>query len=201
MRAFKVFIFGLLYGWFIKIAFDRIYRENEIEDIRNENTSLKEYINSLESRLASRSATSEPARITAEPKPLPTEPGPTPTEVLISPPAPQPTNLPGSIPTVQAPAEPFDVPAEAPRQPATSQPAERPTPSLGASEGDRDDLKIIRGIGPAIERKLNNAGIYTFAAVAQLSPKQLEGILGNMVKRLQDENDLIAQARRLAKKR
>ena len=24
MRAFKVFIFGLLYGWFIKIAFDRM---------------------------------------------------------------------------------------------------------------------------------------------------------------------------------
>ena len=32
MRAFKVFIFGLLYGWFFKIAFDRIYRGNEIDD-------------------------------------------------------------------------------------------------------------------------------------------------------------------------
>ena len=32
MRAFKVFIFGLLYGWFLKIAFDRIYRQNEMED-------------------------------------------------------------------------------------------------------------------------------------------------------------------------
>jgi hypothetical protein len=34
-----------------------------------------------------------------------------------------------------------------------------------------------------------------------MSPEQLEGILGNMVKRLQDENDLIEQARRLAEQR
>lgn len=187
MRALKVFLFGLLYGWFIKIAFDRIYRENDLDDVRNENRSLKEYIHSLEGQLASRSSQGEPARFSAEPKAYPTEPGPAPT--LISPPAPRPIDLPEAIPTVEAPAEPFDVPAE---MPAPASP-----PSLGASEGDRDDLKIIKGIGPAIERKLNNAGIYTFAALSQLSPKQLEDILGSQVRRLQDENDLISQAIRL----
>lgn len=50
MKTFKVFIFGLLYGWFAKIAFDRIYRDNEIEDVRNENASLKEYIRSPENK-------------------------------------------------------------------------------------------------------------------------------------------------------
>jgi predicted flap endonuclease-1-like 5' DNA nuclease len=179
MRAFKVFIFGLLYGWVFKIAFDRIYRENELQDIRNENSSLREYIQALESR-------AEPtSRESTMSQPMTSMP----TETLISPPAPQPSNLPGAIPTVQAPAEPFDMPVEAP--------APTSPPSLGASEGDRDDLKIIKGIGPAIERKLNNSGIYTFAALAQLSPKQLEEILGSQARRLQDENDLILQAVRL----
>ena len=189
MRAFKVFIFGLLYGWFFKVAFDRIYRQNELDDIRNENASLKEYIQALEGRRQSQSPPSEPAHITAQPKPLPNESMAA--DVLVSPPAPQPTGVPGTIPTVQAPAEPFDVPTEAP--PVTS------TPSIGAAEGDRDDLKIIKGIGPAIERKLNNAGIYTFAALAALKKKDLEDVLGSQVKRLQDENDLLAQARRLSK--
>ena len=189
MKAFKVFIFGLLYGWFFKIAFDRIYRQNDMEDLQNENQSLRQHIHSLERQL--RFTSQEPASapqidMHAEPKAYPPEPEPT----LISPPAPQPTGMPEETPTIQAPAEPFDVPAEAP-------PADKPTPSLGASEGDRDDLKIIKGIGPAIERKLNNAGIYTFAALAQLSPKQLEEILGGQVRRLQDENDLISQAIRL----
>jgi hypothetical protein len=55
MKTFKVFIFGLLYGWLARIAFDRIYRENELEDIRNENASLQEYIRSLELRLQPKS--------------------------------------------------------------------------------------------------------------------------------------------------
>jgi predicted flap endonuclease-1-like 5' DNA nuclease len=146
MRAFKVFIFGLLYGWFIKIAFDRIYRENEMEDLRSENASLREYVRSVEMQ--------------ARP----------------------------STPDVRTMAQsaPQALPVEAPAQPPAS---------------EKDDLKVIKGIGPAIERKLNEAGIQTFAALSQMSPEQLEGILGNMVKRLQDENDLIEQARRLARKR
>jgi predicted flap endonuclease-1-like 5' DNA nuclease len=142
MRAFKVFIFGLLYGWFFKIAFDRIYRENELEDIRNENASLRRYIRSLEAQLEAK-----PVQLSA----------------------------------------PQAVPVEAPA----------PSPSSSA----KDDLKIIRGIGPAIERKLNNAGIHTFAALAGLTPEVLETILGSQVRRLQNENDLIAQAQRLAGQR
>ena len=145
MRAFKVFIFGLLYGWFFKIAFDRIYRENEIDDLRNENASLKEYIRTLETRLQPKSLESKSVQQTA-------------------------------MQTMEAPA---------------------PTPA----RSEKDDLKIIRGIGPAIERKLNNAGVKTFAALAALSSKELENILGNQVKRLQDENDLIAQAKRLARRK
>ena len=147
MRAFKVFIFGLLYGWFFKIAFDRIYRENELEDVRNENASLQEYIRALETRLQSKSLESRSMQVSA-PQAVPLE-------------------------------------APAPRQTAP----------------EKDDLKMIRGIGPAIERKLNNAGIQTYAALARLTNEELENILGNQVKRLQNENDLIAQAERLARQR
>lgn len=137
MRAFKVFMFGLLYGWFFKIAFDRIYRQNDIEDLRNENVSLQDYIHSLEKQLQFQSL--EPRSMT--------------------------------------PAAPVQ------------------------TETAKDDLKTIKGVGPALERKLNNAGIQTFAALAGLSRGELENILGSQVKRLQDENDLIAQAKKLARRK
>ena len=151
MRAFKVFIFGLLYGWFIKIAFDRIYRENEIEDLRNENDSLKEYILRLESQLQPKSLESKSIQ----------------RERSAAPPQPEPVGAP-------------------PPAPATS---------------EKDDLKVIKGIGPAIEKKLNSAGIQTYTALAALTKKDLENILGSQVKRLQDENDLLAQAKKLARRK
>jgi predicted flap endonuclease-1-like 5' DNA nuclease len=148
MRAFKVFIFGLLYGWFIKLAFDRIYRENEMEDLRNENNSLREYIGSLEMRL-------------------------------------QPKSL-----------ESKSIQRDRPAASAQPEPVAAPAPAPGS---EKDNLRAIKGIGPAIEKKLNNAGIHTYAALAALSTQELEDILGSQVKRLQNENDLIAQAKKLAK--
>lgn len=135
MKAFKVFILGLLYGWLLKVAIDRIYRENEIEDVRNENAGLRDYIRSLESRLH---------------------------------------------------AKPIE--AEAPK---------RSTPRAVSTRAERDNLKVIKGIGPAIEKKLNEAGILTFAALAQLTTEELEGILGS-TRRLVKEGDLIGQAKKLA---
>ena len=152
MRAFKVFVFGLLYGWFFKIAFDRIYHQNDMEDLQNENASLRDYIRSLEMQLQARSLETRSARMeTSAPQAVPLESG------------------------------------------ASTSPA--------TMTSEKDDLKLIKGVGPAIERKLNAAGIQTFATLSRLSAKDLENILGNQVKRLQDENDLIAQAKKLARKR
>jgi large subunit ribosomal protein L21 len=89
---------------------------------------------------------------------------------------------------------PQAVPVEAPVE-------EREAPARAQTTSEKDDLKVIKGIGPAIEKKLNNAGIRTFAALAGLRKQDLENILGSQVKRLQDENDLIAQAKKLAKNR
>ena len=142
MKAFKVFIFGLLYGWFVKFAFDRVYRGNEMEDIRNENASLKEYIRSLESQLLLKSLESKSVQRTAS--------------------------------------------------------QSQPQPVQTGSE--KDDLKVIKGIGPAIEKKLNSAGIHTFEALAQLTVEELENILGS-TKRLVQEGNLIEQAKKLAQQK
>ena len=47
---------------------------------------------------------------------------------------------------------------------ASSPPQERPKATNGAAQGD--DLKRIRGIGPAFERALKARGITTFAQIA-----------------------------------
>ncbi len=64
-----------------------------------------------------------------------------------------------------------------------------------------DDLKVIKGIGPEIERRLHEAGITTFAQLGELTPADLERILGSTIKRLADEGSLLEQARELAQKR
>jgi predicted flap endonuclease-1-like 5' DNA nuclease len=67
-----------------------------------------------------------------------------------------------------------------------------------ATDTRNDDLKLIKGIGPAIEKKLNNAGIHTFDALARLTVAELENILGNTKRLVQNEADLIEQAKDLA---
>jgi|UniRef100_A0A7S0W643 small subunit ribosomal protein S1 len=44
---------------------------------------------------------------------------------------------------------------------------------LSAPQGDADDLKKIKGVGPAFEKKLNEAGIYHFWQIAALTDAQL----------------------------
>ena len=38
-----------------------------------------------------------------------------------------------------------------------------------ANADDKDDLKSLNGLGPAIETKLNEIGIYTFAQLAKMT--------------------------------
>jgi len=73
-----------------------------------------------------------------------------------------------------------------------SQPAVKVTP---------DDLKIIKGIGTVIERKLNDAGVYTFEQLGNLTSADLRSILGNVIERLSNEESLLQQARDLARRK
>lgn len=61
-----------------------------------------------------------------------------------------------------------------------------------------DDLIIIKGIGPVIARKLNESGIYTFKQLAAITPERLRQIVGDVIQRLADEQDIIDQAKVLA---
>jgi predicted flap endonuclease-1-like 5' DNA nuclease len=62
----------------------------------------------------------------------------------------------------------------------------------------QDDLVVIKGIGPVIAGKLNQAGIYSFADLAALTPERLRELVGKMISQLADEEAIIEQARKLA---
>ncbi len=47
---------------------------------------------------------------------------------------------------------------------------------LTAPQGDADDLKKIKGVGPAFEKKLHDAGIFHFWQIAALSDAQIQGL-------------------------
>lgn len=54
---------------------------------------------------------------------------------------------------------------------------ERPE-AVEIAEGDRDDLKKIKGIGPVNENQLNELGIFTFAQIAAWTPANVEWVEG-----------------------
>ncbi len=63
----------------------------------------------------------------------------------------------------------------------------------------KDNLQAIKGIGPVIAKRLNDAGVYTFEELAQLAPDELEEILGALIKRFFPGGDsMIAQAKEFA---
>ncbi|MCF4098564.1 30S ribosomal protein S2 [Maritalea mediterranea] len=65
-----------------------------------------------------------------------------------------------------APAE------EAPAETVASDDA----PLFDKPAGDADDLKKISGVGPVLEQKLNDLGIYTFAQIANFSAEDIANV-------------------------
>lgn len=71
---------------------------------------------------------------------------------------------------------------------------------LAQAEGKADDLKKISGVGPAMEKKLNAAGIFHFWQVADLNKTQAQELddeagLGGRIER----DEWVKQAKQLAK--
>jgi predicted flap endonuclease-1-like 5' DNA nuclease len=61
------------------------------------------------------------------------------------------------------------------------------------------NLQAIKGIGPAFAKRLKEAGIHTFDQLAQLTPQDMEKILGALFKRFfSKENTILAQAKEFA---
>jgi large subunit ribosomal protein L21 len=86
-------------------------------------------------------------------------------------------------------------PAEAPKAaPAAAAPA------AAAATTGADNLKKMTGVGPALEKKLNGAGITTFAQIAALSEAQIAELEEQLSLSGRFEKDgWVAQAAELAK--
>jgi predicted flap endonuclease-1-like 5' DNA nuclease len=48
--------------------------------------------------------------------------------------------------------------------------------SASATEEDKDDLTLISGIGPFIQKKLNGAGIYTYSQISKFSSQDIDDL-------------------------
>jgi hypothetical protein len=64
----------------------------------------------------------------------------------------------------------------------------------------RDDLKLIHGIGPGIEKRLNAAGIQSYGQLASMTPAEVVSSIGEIIglteNRIEDQ-DWIGQAKKL----
>lgn len=100
--------------------------------------------------------------------------------------------------TAPATTPPTATPLPLPTATATVAPTATPA-ALPTAATARDDLTKISGIGPTYAGRLYTAGITTYAALAQLTPAQIKGIVapgrtGNFI----DAESWIAQAQALA---
>lgn len=62
----------------------------------------------------------------------------------------------------------------------------------------KDDLKKIKGVGPQMEKKLNDAGVNTFEQMSRLTTTDLQNILGISKRVVQSADNLITQAKKFA---
>jgi predicted flap endonuclease-1-like 5' DNA nuclease len=67
-------------------------------------------------------------------------------------------------------------------------------------ERPADDLTKIKGIGPKIAGLMQDAGIKSFAQLGDMTADNLRDLVGDVIERLADEDEIIEQARELAKK-
>ncbi len=56
----------------------------------------------------------------------------------------------------------------------------QPRKLFDAPAGPADDLKLITGVGPVLERTLNALGVTTWAQVAALTPEQIAAVEGEL---------------------
>lgn len=105
-----------------------------------------------------------------------------------------------------APAPAAEKPAAAPAAAAKAVSDEKPAlddanrPAQVEKPATPDDLKMISGVGPVLEGKLHDLGIYTFAQIAKWTDKEIEWVDGylNFRGRI-TRDDWIKQADALAR--
>ena len=74
----------------------------------------------------------------------------------------------------------------------------RPT----SDKARKDNLQAIKGVGPVISKRLNEAGIYTFEELSRLTTDELEEIMGSLSKRFfPKQESILTQAKEFAQKK
>ena len=102
-----------------------------------------------------------------------------------------------------APKPKAEKPAPAPEPKAEKSKAKKPQVLYtdGATDGDPDDLKKIKGIGPKFEGDLNAKGVYYFRQIAAWSAKDIkmvDEIIDSFPGRI-ERDEWVKQAKKLAK--
>jgi len=89
-------------------------------------------------------------------------------------------------------------PVSTPQPPERTLPAPAPAPQLTKASSRKDDLKLIKGVGPKLEAKLNKATVRTFDQLSRLTSEELQRILGTTKRAAQTADNLISQAKKFA---
>ena len=103
--------------------------------------------------------------------------------------APKPAPTPESTPEPKMEAKPAAAPSVG-RKPVL----------LDAPDGEADDMKRIKGVGPKLEKALNRYGVYHYRQIAAWSPEEVAWADENLVefKGRVSRDDWVAQAKILA---
>jgi NADH-quinone oxidoreductase subunit E len=117
-----------------------------------------------------------------------------PPPVVVAPPAPAPVKL------VEAPA-PKPAPKAAPKKAEPQKEPGKPELLKKPRSGKGDDLKLIWGVGPALEKMLNKMGIWHFDQVASWKAQELKWVDERLegFKGRAKRDEWIKQAKQLAK--
>ena len=113
-----------------------------------------------------------------KPKAKKTAPKPAAKAKVAPEPAPEPVAVTPVVPEPVVEADPV-VEAE-PVAPAPAEASGTPGGLLAVAPESPDDLKLIKGIGPALEKQLNGLGVYRFSQIAAFSDADLEWIDDNL---------------------
>ena len=89
-------------------------------------------------------------------------------------------------------------PVSTPNPPERKLPAPSPVHSPTPASSRKDDLKLIKGVGPKLEEKLNYAGVMTFDQLSRLTAEEVQRILGTSKRAAQNADNLISQAKKFA---
>lgn len=181
MSAFPAFVLGLLIGWIVEWIIDWVYWRRRASESRKQEDLLRERLKMAETHNADlehqiviqkvnlASLQEKLTGVEAELNAIKARPGSLPkAEGILSNPV---TAL---HPEIQA---------------------AQPVPPKAVV---RDNLEVIKGIGPVICQKLYQVGINTFADLAALTPEHLRELVGDMISRLANEDAIIEQAKVLA---